>query len=161
MTPFVRRRTRRPVRPEPERRLGQERRSNVVRALLYGNFRPRRLGPRRAGEHQLGAVDWYHPWWLALAVLIVLLSCGDAVLTLALIGRGASEVNPLLAPLVDGSPVVFVLVKVGLTGVGLVCLTLLAKLKILGRLPVQALLYAVLLGYVALIAYELNMLAVL
>jgi len=132
-----------------------------MRALLYGSFRPRRLGPRRANEQQLGAVDWHHPWWLAVAVLIIALSCVDAALTLALIGHGAYEVNPLLAPLVYGSPVAFVLVKVALTGVGLVCLTLLARMKVFGRLPAQVLLYAVLLGYVVLIAYELKMLAVL
>lgn len=132
----------------------------MIRALLYGSFRPRRQGPRRADEHQLGAIDWHHPWWLALAVLILLLSCVDAALTLVLIGHGASEINPLLAPLVHGSAVAFVLVKVGLTGVGLVCLILLARLKVFGRLPAQFLLYAVLLGYVVLIAYELKLLEV-
>lgn len=146
--------------PGPERRLGTERRAEVVRALLHGSLRPRRQGPRRAGEHQLGAVDRHHPWWLVLAILILLLSCVDAALTLLLIGRGASEINPLLAPLVHDSPVAFVLVKVGLTGVGLVCLTLLARLKVFGRLPAQLLLYAVLLGYVVLIAYELKLLGV-
>lgn len=161
MIRFVRRRSRRIAYPGPERRLGTERRSGVLRALLYGSFRPRRQGPRRAGEHQLGAIDWHHPWWFALATLILLLSCADAALTLALIGRGASEVNPLLAPLVQSSPVAFVLVKVGLTGVGLVCLTLLARLKVFGRLPAQVLLYAVLLGYVVLIVYELMLLEVL
>jgi hypothetical protein len=162
VTRFFRRRTRgTAVYPGPERRRGAERRSEVARALVQGSLRPRRLGPRRAGEHQLGAVDWHHPWWLALAVLILLLSCADAALTLLLIGRGASEVNPVLAPLVRGSPVAFVLVKVGLTGAGLVCLTLLARLKVFGRLPAQVLLYAALLGYVVLIVYELKLLGVL
>ena len=112
----------------------------------YRSLHPRRQGPRRAGEHQLGAIDWHHPWWLLIAILILLLSCTDAALTLVLIGRGAFEVNPLLAPLVKGSPVAFVLVKVGLTGVGIVCLTLLARLKAFGRLPAKVLFYAVLAG---------------
>lgn len=161
MTQFFRRTRRAARRPQgPERRQAGERRSSVAKALLYGSLRPRRQGPRRAGEHRLAAIDWHHPWWLVLAILILLLSCADAALTLVLIGRGAFEVNPLLAPLVRASPVAFVLVKVGLTGVGLVCLTLLARLKVFGRLPAQLLLYAVLLGYVVLIAYELKLLGV-
>lgn len=147
--------------PGPERRLAPERRASVIKALLHGSVRPRRQGPRRAGEHQLGAIDWHHPWWLALAVLILLLSCADAALTLVLIGRGAFEVNPLLAPLVSGSPVAFILVKVGLTGIGIVCLTLLARLKAFGRFPARALFYAVIAGYVVLIGYELKLLALL
>lgn len=107
------------------------------------------------------AVDWHHPWWLAVSVLIVALSCADAALTLLLIGRGAYEVNPLLAPLVRGSGVAFIALKVALTGGGIVCLTLLARLKIFGWLPVKLLLYAVLLGYIVLIAYELGLLGML
>ena len=144
----------------PDRRLAADRRTSIARALLYGSFRPRRQGPRRADEHRLGAIDWHHPWWLALAVLILMLSCADAALTLVLIGRGAFEVNPLLAPLVRDSPVAFVLVKIGLTGVGIVCLTLLARLKAFGRIPAKLLFYAVLIGYVVLIAYELRLLTV-
>ena len=160
--PQLFRRTRRPASPHPgpERRLGADRRASVLKALLYGGLCPRRQGPRRAGEHRLGAFDWHHPWWLLLAILILLLSCTDAALTLVLIGRGAFEVNPLLAPLVRDSPA-FILVKVGLTGVGIVCLTLLARVKAFGRLPARALFYAALIGYVVLIAYELKLLTLL
>ena len=52
---------------EPERRR-TERRRHVLRALLHGSFRPRRRGPRRADEHQVSAVDWHHPQWLAIAM---------------------------------------------------------------------------------------------
>jgi len=143
----------------PERRRGPDRRTRVARALVYGSFNPRRLGPRRTGEHALGAVDWYHPWWLAIATLILALCASDAVLTVILISHGAYEVNPLLAPLIHGSGLLFVLVKVGLTGLGVVLLTLLSRLKAFGRLPVALLLYGVLAVYGALIAYEVNLLA--
>ncbi|MGC8521436.1 MAG: DUF5658 family protein [Steroidobacteraceae bacterium] len=146
---------------ELERRSEQDRRVNVVRALLYGSVHPRRRGPRRGGEWRLGAVDWHHPWWLAVGVLIVALSCVDAALTLVLINHGAYEVNPLLAPLVRGSGAAFVGLKVALTGGGIVCLTMLARLKAFGRLPVQLILYGVLLGYIVLIAYELALLGML
>jgi hypothetical protein len=143
----------------PERRRGPDRRTRVARALVYGALKPRRLGPRRDGEQALGAIDWYHPWWLAIATLIVALCASDAALTVVLISRGAYELNPLLAPLIRGSGALFVAVKIGLTGVGVVLLTVLSRVKAFGRLPVALLLYAVLAGYGALIAYELRLLA--
>lgn len=143
---------------ESERRRGPDRRTHVARALLYGSFNPRRLGPRRTGEHSLAAVDWHHPWWLAIATLILALCASDAVLTIVLISHGAYEVNPLLAPLIHGSGLLFVLVKIGLTGAGVVLLTLLSRVKAFGRMPVALLLYGVLAGYGVLIAYEVNLL---
>ncbi len=146
---------------ERERRRGPDRRTRVARALVYGNFNPRRLGPRRTGEERIGAIDWYHPWWLVIGTLIITLCASDAVLTEVLISRGAYELNPLLAPLVHGSGALFVFVKVGLTGFGVVLLTLLSRLKAFGSLPVALLLYCVLVGYGMLIAYELHLLRLL
>ncbi|MFZ0498391.1 MAG: DUF5658 family protein [Steroidobacteraceae bacterium] len=130
----------------------------MARAIVYGSFKPRRLGPRRTGEERLGAIDWYHPWWLAIATLILALCASDAALTVALIDRGAYELNPLLAPLIGRSGALFVLVKVGLTGISVVLLTLLSRIRAFGRMRVALLLYAVLAGYAALIAYELHLL---
>ena len=141
----------------PERR-GGERRHHRLRALLQGSFMPRRHGPRRAGEHAVAAVDWHHPQWLAIAILIVVFSCADALLTLMLVERGAYEVNPLMAPLVGGSARAFALVKVGLTAGGVVALTQIARLRAFGRVTVGALLYTVLALYGALIVYELTLL---
>jgi len=138
-----------------ERRRG-ERRQNVLRALLYGSLRPRRRGPRRADERGVSAVDWHHPQWLAIAVLIVVLSGSDALLTLMLLERGAYEANPVMAPLVGGSA--FALVKVGLTAAGVVLLTQLARIRAFGHIPVGVVLYAVLALYGALILYEFSLL---
>jgi hypothetical protein len=143
---------------DPERRHGPDRRTRVARALVYGNFNPRRLGPRRDGEHSLAAIDWHHPWWLAIATLILALCASDAVLTIVLISHGAYELNPFLAPLIGGSGVLFAAVKIGLTGLGVVVLTLLSRVKAFGRMPVGLVLYAVLLGYGLLVVYELRLL---
>ena len=142
---------------EPERRR-TERRRHVLRALLHGSFRPRRRGPRRADEHQVSAVDWHHPQWLAIAMLIVVFSAADALLTLMLIERGAYEINPFMAPLVGGSALSFALVKVGLTAGGVVLLTQIARIRAFGRIPVGVFLYSVLALYGALIAYEFSLL---
>jgi Domain of unknown function (DUF5658) len=141
-----------------ERRGGPDRRKQPVRALLYGSFNPRRRGPRRDGEQMVAGVDWHDPQWLAVAMLVVLFSCVDAFLTLTLIDHGAYEVNPVMAMLVGGSALVFSLVKIGLTAGGVVMLTLLARMKAFGRVPVSLLLYSVLLGYGALLVYEFRLL---
>ena len=101
--------------------------------------------------------DWFHPQWLGVGVLILLLCCFDAILTLTLINHGAYEVNPLMAHFLEGTARGFALVKLGLTAMGVVFLTLLARLRFFGR-SVGYLLYLVLAGYVVLVGYELFLL---
>jgi len=98
--------------------------------------------------------DWFHAQWLATAMLIMILSSVDAVLTLALISRGAIEINPLMEPLVRGSGHGFAFWKLGLTSMGVVVLTLAARLRVFGGIPVGCLLYVVLCGYLVLVGYE-------
>jgi hypothetical protein len=141
-----------------ERRQGPDRRRSSFGAVLYGSFNPRRRSPRRGNEANFAAVDWHHPQWLGVSILIVLLSCVDAFLTLTLIDHGAYEVNPVMAPLVAGSPLMFTLAKVGLTGGGVVILTLLARLRAFRRIPIGALLYALLAAYAVLVVYEARLL---
>lgn len=125
---------------------------------MHGSLHPRRRGPRRGDEASFAAVDWHHPQWLGISVLIVVLSCVDAFFTITLIDRGAYEANPLMAPLVSGSPLAFALVKIGLTGGGVVVLTLLARMRAFRRLPISLLLYALLMAYAVLVAYEARLL---
>lgn len=141
-----------------ERRQRQDRRRNTFHALLYGSLHPRRHSPRRDNEAGFAAVDWHQPQWLGIAILILLLSCADAFLTLTLIDHGAYEANPLMAPLVAGSPLAFTLVKIGLTGTGVVILTLLARLRAFQRIPISLLLYALLAAYALLVIYEARLL---
>jgi hypothetical protein len=144
-----------------ERRRG-ERRISVLRALLYGSLRPRRRGPRRTDERTLNAVDWHHPQWLAVSMLIVIGSCIDALLTLVLVERGlAVEANPFMAPLIGHSTLAFALVKVALTAGGVMLLTHLARVRAFGNIPVGVFLYLVLAIYGVLITYECSLLNLL
>jgi len=107
----------------------------------------------------VSALDWHHPQWLAVSMLIVIGSCTDALLTLILVERGiATEANPLMAPLVGNSPLAFALVKVALTAAGVVLLTQLARIRAFGRIPAGMFLYLVLAIYGVVIAYELHLL---
>ena len=101
--------------------------------------------------------DWFHPQWLAVGILILLLCSADALLTLTLIARGASEVNPFMESLVSGSGHAFAAWKLGLTALGVVFLTVLARLQVFGR-TVGAILYVILGMYAVLVAYELFLL---
>jgi hypothetical protein len=138
----------------PERRGRPDRRKQTFRALLKGSVSPRRKAPRRDADRSLTSVDWHHPQWLAVAILTLLLCSADAFLTLILLERGANEANPFMQPLVGGSPLVFTVVKLGLTSTGITVLILLAGARLFGRVPVSAILYAVLFAYAALVAYE-------
>jgi hypothetical protein len=142
----------------PDRRNAPDRRRRTLFSLVYGSFNPRRRRARRTDARSLRDLDWHQPQWLAVAMLIVVLSCVDAALTLTLIQHGAYEVNPLMAPIVGGSALVFTVVKVGLTAGGVVLLTLAARMRAFGKIPVSFLLYAVLVGYGTLVAYELRLL---
>jgi Domain of unknown function (DUF5658) len=143
--------------PDPERRVRTERRRSILRALWHGNFARRRVAPRRLHERHAVVTDWFHPQWLAIGILILLLCSADAFLTLTLISYGATEVNPLMDPLVRGSGHGFAYWKFGLTAMGVVLLTVLARLRIWGK-AVGLILYLVLAGYAVLVGYELFLL---
>lgn len=137
-----------------ERRRAADRRRRTLRSLLTGSFNPRRYGPRRARDGSLTSTDWHEPQWLAIALVILLLSVADAVLTLTLVQHGALEANPVMAAFLAVDPDLFVAFKLGLTAGGVVLLTVVAKVRAFGHLPVGAILYTVLTAYAALITYE-------
>jgi hypothetical protein len=141
-----------------QRRTGKDRRSRTLLSLLMGSFKRRRHGPRRLADGSIAGTDWYASPLLAAGLLILILCVVDALLTLALLGHGAYEANPLMDTVVHGDGIRFVAFKFGLTAAGVVLLILLARVKAFGRLPVSTLLYGVLVAYVFLIGYEYSLL---
>jgi hypothetical protein len=144
--------------PDANRRQGGERRNRLIRALVTGSFRPRRRSHRRHDEVRR-LVDWHEARWLAVVMLILVFSTLDAMLTLTLLAVDqASEANPLMQPLVNGGGLEFALWKLGLTGLGVITLTVLARQRVFGWLRAGSLLYWVLGIYTVLVAYELVLL---
>lgn len=137
----------------PERRSGVDRRRLSWRTFLQGSLTPRRRGARRSTEAD-GLVDWYEPHLLFLAMVILLLSVGDAFLTLTLIARGGSEANPIMAFLLERAPRLFATVKMALTGTGIVVLVALARARVFRVIRISIVIHWCMLGYLALIAYE-------
>jgi len=145
-----------PAQPQ-ERRALHERRRSVLHALWHGNFARRRHAPRRHTERHVVVTDWFQAHWLAVGIGILLLCVADALLTLTLISHGAIEINPLMDPLVRGSGHSFGYWKIGLTAMGVLVLTLLARVRFWGNV-VGTILYVVLGGYAVLVGYELFLL---
>ena len=136
-----------------ERRSGTDRRHLTMRSFLRGGVTPRRRAGRRDGEHHL-PIDWHEPYLLFLSVTILLLSVADAFLTLTLMMDGAREVNPLLAFILRDYPHLFAVVKMGLTGTGVLVLVAVARARLFRVMRVGFVLQGLFVAYVALIAYE-------
>lgn len=86
--------------------------------------------------------------------MILLLSVADAFLTITLIMGGAQEANPLLAFVLRDHPELFAVVKMTLTGTGVLVLVAMARSRFFRIMRVGSVLQALFVGYVALIAYE-------
>ena len=147
-----------PLAPVAEQRCaGPDRRRTNLRSLLQGGLTPRRRGGRRANEHHL-PIDWHEPYLLFLAMMILLLSVADAFLTLTLLSAGAEEVNPILAFILNDHPQLFAIVKMGLTGAGVLVLVAVARARVFRILRVGVVLQAIFVAYVALVVYEWRLL---
>lgn len=142
-----------------ERRSGVERRQIGLAAYWHGSFNPRRRAGRRAGDLHYPIIDWHSPRVLALVITILGLCVIDGVLTVLLISNGATEVNPVMAMFVPHDLGLFAAVKLSLTAVGAAILAVCSRMRLFRAIPGEALLYAVLIVYAALVAYELRMLA--
>jgi hypothetical protein len=137
-----------------------DRRRATFHSLAYGAIvHGRRRGPRRRDDARAYYVDWYDERLFIAATGILLLCCLDAFFTLILLDRGAEEINPFMAALLDHGVRTFVYTKLTVTGFGLVFLVVHATFWIAGTVRVSHLLYAILGSYVTLLVYQLDMLA--
>ncbi len=144
----------------PDRRVAnRDRRRKLVFSLMYGGLKPRRRTGRRASDHHQPIIDWHGPGLLASSVLVLVLCVIDAFLTLWLMTEGAVEANPLMAPLLDGDVQRFAITKLVLTGGGIVVLVAIANFRIFRLIRVGTLVHTVLFGYLALVSYELVLVA--
>jgi hypothetical protein len=142
-----------------DRRSVRDRRRRIWWSVLYGSFNPRRRKPpRRLDDTRYYSVDWHASHLLVVAIAILLLSVGDAFLTLVLLGGGADEVNPVMALVVGGDPTVFAALKMAMTGISVVLMVCLARYRFMRLVRVELALYAILFTYMGLISYEIWML---
>jgi hypothetical protein len=142
-----------------ERRGRSDRRQRAVWSVLYGSFNPRRRRPpRRSDDSRFHSLDWHASHLLAVSIGILLLSVADAFMTVTLLAGGAIEVNPIMAAVVYKSTAAFAGLKMALTGCGVVVMVMLANYRFMRVVRVDAVMYALLLGYLGLLGYEFWML---
>ena len=152
------------IRPRPgdERRAWPERRRRVWWSAVYGNYNPRRRRPqRRRDDGGFQARDWHSARLFAVAVGILLLSVADAFMTVTLLAGGAIEVNPVMAAVIYKSATLFAVLKMTLTGVGVTLMVFLAHYRFMRVVRVDAVMYALFVGYGGLLCYEFWMLRAL
>ncbi|MGD2168537.1 MAG: DUF5658 family protein [Gammaproteobacteria bacterium] len=138
---------------QPERRAGEERRRLTLGTFLVGSLHVRRRADRRADDDY--HVDWHEPDLLFLAVTTLLLSVIDAFFTLTLLRHGATEANPVLEFILNQHPQLFAVIKMTLTGGGVLVLVAAARAHLFRVVRVKTILQWVLLGYVILFGYEM------
>jgi hypothetical protein len=136
-----------------ERRSGPDRRRHSWRTLTYCGLHGRgRRGQARRQDHSY-YLDRYNHSLVFTGLLVLLLSCVDALLTLNLLGKGAIEANYLMAQLLDVGTRPFVLIKVAITAACVLFLLMHAHFRVLritsGKRMLQILagIYALLIGW--------------
>jgi Domain of unknown function (DUF5658) len=108
-----------------EKRSGKDRRTHRFPKLKYLLFAGRRAHVRREEDwHSTFYFDRYSSNIFAAIVAILLLSVLDALLTLYLIDKGSTELNPVMSYFLNYGPFVFMGAKYFLTCVGVVILLL-------------------------------------
>ncbi len=146
------------ARPFIERRFCNDRRNYSWRTFYHGVSEARRRDVRREDEEVAPHLDCYEPGLLLVALVILLLSLLDAILTLSLLPRGAIEWNPLMRYLIETDVSVFILLKTFVTGFGLVCLIALGRFRLFNLLSLHHILGGILIAYGMLITYEMTLL---
>ena len=131
-----------------------DRRNFSWRTVFFGFVRSRRHATRRDEEIEPVFTDWHHPWLFFLATGTMLMSCLDAFFTLQLLDLGAIEINPVMAAVIGRSALSFAASKMLLTGVGILALVFLSKLKFMNRVRTGLILTFFFGTYAVLICYE-------
>ena len=143
--------------PYTENRRGIDRRTNNKARLKYLLFNGRRERSRRDEDSGKAFIfDRYNQKLFLAITVILVLSILDAVLTLVVIQRGATELNPVMAYFLEHGTMIFIVAKYVLTSIGVLILLIfknvfLTKIKIY----THSLFPCVILVFIAVIAWEL------
>ena len=143
-----------------ERRSGYDRRHRKLGILSKYWLTGRRAGGRREEDKQNAyRIDRHSSRTLAVILLIVILSVTDAILTLHLIDRGATELNPIMDYYLGHGPLAFFWAKYMLTSAALIIiLTNKTAYLFNTRFQVKILFVVFLVPFVLVIQWELYLL---
>ena len=143
------------------KRSGEDRRQNNGSAFLKQFYMGRRHGERRDDVAAPSYyVDLHEPWLLVVVVLVLILCIMDSFNTMTLLDHGGEELNPFMKSLLETNVWLFFFVKYIITALGLIVLVMHKHFSLLRLIRAKYLLIACLVGYIALIAYEIYLLKV-
>ena len=140
-----------------EKRRGIDRRTNNKSRLKYLLVNGRRISSRREDDSGRAIIfDRYHQNLFLAITTILVLSILDAVLTLVVIQRGATELNPVMAYFLEYGTPTFIVAKYILTSLG-VFILLIFKNVFLTKIKIytHSLFPCVILVFSVVIAWEL------
>ena len=140
-----------------EKRRGSDRRTDNKARLKYLLFNGRRERSRRDEDRGKAAIfDRYNQKLFLAITTILVLSILDAVLTLIVIQRGATELNPVMAYFLELGIPTFIVAKYLLTSIG-VFILLIFKNVFLTKIKIytHSLFPCVIFVFLAVIAWEL------
>jgi hypothetical protein len=145
--------------PVVERRSHRDRRSpqKQFAGLKFG----RRRDLRRSEDRQkVVLLDQYPKPLLIAAAVVLLLSLGDAVMTLFLVSHGAIELNPIMDYFLKAGSVYFVVVKYSLTAAAVTIVLLLNYYRLRGlNIHVRSFLSLFTVIFSAVIAWQIYLVA--
>ncbi len=138
----------------------QDRRSEMPFFCLYqiGIKTGRRMSERRLNIKAPVYVDRYAGHLMLCAICIMILSSMDAFFTLNILAKGGEELNPFMAVLIEDSVSKFIALKLALTSLALILLTMHHNVLLTEKIRVRHIEYSILTGYTVLIGYELFLL---
>ena len=143
--------------PDKEERRRIDRRTNNKARLKYLLFNGRRERSRRDEDRGKAFIfDRYNQKLFLAITVILVLSILDAALTLVVIQRGATELNPVMAYFLEHGTLTFIVAKYVLTSIGVLIL-LIFKNVFLTRLKIytHSLFPCVIFVFITVIAWEL------
>jgi hypothetical protein len=143
-----------------ERRCGKDRRQTNHAQFKYFLINGRReLARRDEDKARYYFFDRYNQRMFAAITAILMLSIFDALLTLILIERGSSELNPVMAYFLEYGPLPFIIAKYLLTSFGVLVL-LIFKNVFLNRINMHthSLFACVIFAFSTVIVWELFLL---
>jgi hypothetical protein len=146
--------------PHRERRCRKDRRQDYKAQFKYFLVNGRRESARREEDRARSYFfDRYNQRMFAAITAILMLSIFDALLTLILIKRGASELNPVMAYFLEYGPLPFIIAKYLLTSFGVVVL-LIFKNVFINKINMytQSLFTCVIFAFSTVIVWELFLL---
>ena len=146
--------------PDHDRRCGKDRRQKNRTEFRYFLINGRRESARREEDKtRIFFFDRYNQRIFTAITAILMLSIFDALLTLILIERGSSELNPVMAFFLEYGPLPFIIAKYLLTSFGVVVL-LIFKNVFINKLNMytHSLFSCVILAFSTVIAWELFLL---